>query len=185
MKTIDEHMNSIEVRAAPGKIEPLLFERPNSNIGRSVPRPGAPRAVAGRGRYTDDIALPRMLHAAFFRSPHAHAKILRIDISKAAAQPGVVKVATGADIAKRCKPMVGFLSCFVGMKVTPQHAMAVDRACWQGEPVAIVVAGTRAQAEDAAELIEVEWEELPVVIEKETALGRDVVKASGLYPDVK
>ncbi len=172
MKTIDalHDVKGVEVREAPGKIEPSLFERPNSYIGRSVPRPGAPRAVAGRGKYTDDIALPRMLHAAFFRSPHAHAKILRIDTSKAATQPGVVRIATGADIAKRCKTMFGFLSCFVGMKVTPQHAMAVDRACWHGEPVAIVVAGTRAQAEDAAELIEIEWEALPVVIDKETAL---------------
>ncbi len=149
-------------------IAPLT--RTEGLIGQSVPRSNAPRAVAGRGRYTDDLALPRMLHAAFLRSPHAHARIVKIDTSIASTMPGVVRVATGAELADRCKPMVGLLSCFVGMKAAPQPAMAVDRACWHGEPVAIVVANTRAQAEDAVERIEVEWEPLPVAIDKTTAL---------------
>jgi len=147
-----------------------LLDRPHTVIGQSIPRPNAPRAVAGRGRYTDDIMLPRMLHAAFLRSPHAHARLVRIDTSAAAAMPGVVRVATGADVAKRCKTMLGLLTCFAGMKSAEQHAMVVDRACWQGEPVAIVVAQSRAQAEDAVERIEAEWDPLPVVIDKETAL---------------
>ena len=114
---------------------------------------GARRAVAGRGTYTDDMSLPRMLHAAFFRSPHAHARIARIETSAAERAPGVVKVMTGAEVAKMCTgPWVGTLTCFPGMKSAPQYPMAVDRACWQGEPVIMVIAQTRALAEDAAEL---------------------------------
>ncbi len=147
------------------------FARPNSYVGRTLSRAGAKRAVAGRGRYTDDIALPRMLHAAFLRSPFAHAKILGIRTDQARAQPGVVLVMTGAELATLCTgPWVGTLTCFPGMKSAPQYPMAVDRACWVGEPVAMVIAGTRAEAEDAAEHIAVDWEELPAVTDKTTAL---------------
>jgi carbon-monoxide dehydrogenase large subunit len=147
------------------------FERPNSYVGRTLTRSSAKRAVAGRGTYTDDISLPRMVHAAFVRSPYAHAKIVNIDVSEAAKQPGVVKTMTGAELAKMTTgPWVGILSCFEGMKSAPQYPMAVDRACWQGEPVVMVVANTRAQAEDAAELVLIAWEELPAATEKETAL---------------
>ena len=125
---------------------------PNSYIGRTLSRAGAKRAVAGRGRYTDDFSLPRMLHAAFLRSPFAHAKISRIDTSKPKRQPGVALIMTGAELAKLVTgPWVGTLTCFPGMKSAPQYPMAVDRACWVGEPVAMVVARTRAEAEDAAE----------------------------------
>ena len=147
------------------------FAKPNSYVGRTLSRAGATRAVAGRGRYTDDISLPRMLHAAFVRSPHAHARILGIDTAQAKRQPGVVLVMTGAELAKRCTgPWVGTLTCFPGMKSAPQYPMAVDRACWVGEPVVMVVAQTRAQAEDAAERVAIEWQELPAVIDKKTAL---------------
>jgi aerobic carbon-monoxide dehydrogenase large subunit len=147
------------------------FARPNSYVGRTLSRAGAMRVVAGRGRYTDDIALPRMLHAAFVRSPHAHARILGIDTTRAKQQPGVVLVMTGAELAKRCTgPWVGTLTCFPGMKSAPQYPMAVDRACWVGEPVAIVVAQTRAQAEDAAQHVAIEWQELSGVVEKKIAL---------------
>ena len=153
------------------KAQPNPFDRPNSYVGRTLSRAGAKRAVAGRGRYTDDITSPRMVHAAFVRSPYAHANIIDIDVSKAASQPGVVMTMTGAELAKRCTgPWVGTLSCFEGMKSAPQYPMAVDRACWQGEPVVMVVGHTRAQAEDGAELVTIEWRELPVTIEKETAL---------------
>ena len=75
---------------------------------------------------------------------------------------------TGAELARLCTgPWVGTLSCFAGMKSAPQYPMAVDRACWAGEPIAIVVANTRAQAEDAAELIRVAWQELPAIADKE------------------
>ena len=147
------------------------FAKPSSYVGRTLSRAGAKRAVAGRGRYTDDISLPRMLHAAFLRSPFAHAKILGIRTDQARAQPGVALVMTGAELAELCTgPWVGTLTCFPGMKSAPQYPMAVDRACWVGEPVAMVVARTRAEAEDAAEHIAVDWEELPAVADKTTAL---------------
>ena len=147
------------------------FAKPNSYIGRTLSRAGARRGVAGRGRYTDDITLPRMLHAAFLRSPHAHARLSAIDVVDARRQPGVAMVMTGAELAKLCtSPWVGTLTCFPGMKSAPQYPMAVDRACWVGEPVAIVVARTRAEAEDAAEHIHIEWQELPAVTDKQTAL---------------
>ena len=111
--------------------QPNPFDRPNSYVGRTLSRAGAKRAVAGRGRYTDDITSPRMVHAAFVRSPYAHANIIDIDVSKAVSQPGVVMTMTGAELAKRCTgPWVGILSCFEGMKSAPQYPMAVDRACW-------------------------------------------------------
>jgi carbon-monoxide dehydrogenase large subunit len=148
-----------------------LFDQPNSYVGRTLSRDGAKRAVAGRGRYTDDISLPRILHAAFVRSPFAHARIRSIDLAEAKRQPGVALVMTGTELAKRCTgPWVGTLTCFPGMKSAPQYPMAVDRSCWAGEPVAIVVARTRAEAEDAAETVLVDWEELPAATEKKTAL---------------
>jgi CO/xanthine dehydrogenase Mo-binding subunit len=154
--------------------DPLLrspFTKPNSYVGRTLSRAGATRAVAGRGRYTDDISLPRMLHAAFVRSPHAHARIVRIDTGEAWRQPGVALVMTGAELAKRTTgPWLGTLTCFPGMKSAPQYPMAVDHACWVGEPVVLVVAGTRAEAEDAAERVAIEWEELPAVADKKRAL---------------
>ncbi len=156
---------------ANARLTPL--DRPNSYVGRTLSRVGARRAVAGRGTYTDDMSLPRMLHAAFLRSPHAHARIARIETSAAERAPGVVKVMSGAEVAKMCTgPWVGTLTCFPGMKSAPQYPMAVDRACWQGEPVIMIIAQTRALAEDAAELIEIAWEPLPAVTQKETALDR-------------
>lgn len=147
------------------------YERANSYIGRSLPRARARRAVAGRARYTDDIAPRRALHAAFVRSPHAHARIVSVDAAAARAADGVRLVMTGAELAEMCTgPWVGTLTVFPGMKAAPQLPMAVDRACWHGEPVAMVVADTRALAEDAAELVAVAYERLPVVIDKETAL---------------
>ena len=151
--------------------ELYLLDRPNSYVGRTLSREAAKRAVAGRGRYTDDISPNRTLHATFVRSPYGHAKILSIDVDAAKNHPGVALVMPGAELSEMCTgPWIGTLVCFEGMKSAPQYAMAVDRACWQGEPVVMVVAGSRAVAEDAAELVSVEYEELAVVVDKETAL---------------
>ena len=147
-----------------------IFDRPNSYIGRSVPRPDAARLLKGRGRYVDDLSLPRMVHAAFLRSPHAHARILSVDTAAARAAPGVVAVFTGAEIAAMVTPYVGVLSHLAGLRSAPQHPLAVDVARWQGEPVAMVVAHSRAEAEDAVELIEVDYDPLPAVCDAETAL---------------
>jgi carbon-monoxide dehydrogenase large subunit len=146
------------------------LDRPNSYIGRSVPRPNLARLTQGRGQYVSDMVLPRMGHVAFVRSPYAHARILGIDAVAAKAAPGVIAVVTGPELAEICTPWVGVLTHLKGLKSAPQYPMAIDRACWQGEAVAAVVAQTRAQAEDAAELVAVDYEELPVVTDMETAL---------------
>ncbi|MFP6735778.1 MAG: xanthine dehydrogenase family protein molybdopterin-binding subunit [Rhodospirillales bacterium] len=150
-----------------------IHDRPNSYIGRSVPRPNAKRLLHGRGTFTDDVRLGRMLHAAYLRSPHAHAEILSIDTSAAEAAPGVIAVVTGKDVAEICEPYVGVLTHLQGMRSPPQYPLAMDRARWQGEPVAAVAAATRAQAEDALDLIGVEYSELPAVTDMEAALEPD------------
>ncbi|MHA1571211.1 MAG: xanthine dehydrogenase family protein molybdopterin-binding subunit, partial [Alphaproteobacteria bacterium] len=147
-----------------------VFDRPNSYIGRTVPRPNARRLVAGRGTFVDDIQLPRMLHIAFVRSPYAHAGIGTIDVAEALAVPGVVRIFTGAELAGHCKPWRGVLGHLQGLKSAPQPVIAVDRATWQGEPVAAVVAATRAEAEDGAALVLVDWQELPTVADMQAAL---------------
>jgi CO/xanthine dehydrogenase Mo-binding subunit len=145
------------------------FDRPNSYIGRSVARPNAKRLLAGRGRYITDLVLPRMLYAAFVRSPHAHARILSIDVTRAKALPGVRLVATGSDLSKICKPWIGTLAHFKGMKSPEQWPLALDKAIWAGQALVAVVADTRAQAEDAVEEIAIEFEELAPVIDIDAA----------------
>jgi aerobic carbon-monoxide dehydrogenase large subunit len=145
------------------------LDRPNSYIGRSVSRPNAARLLAGRGRYVTDLTLPRMLHAAFLRSPYAHARIASIDAEAALAMPGVRLVATGADLAKLCSPWTGTLEHFKGMKSAPQLPLPVEEVLWSGQAVVAIVAEARAQAEDAAEAILVEFEELAAVVEIDQA----------------
>jgi aerobic carbon-monoxide dehydrogenase large subunit len=146
------------------------LDRPNSYIGRSVPRPNLARLTQGRGQYVSDVTLPRMAHVAFVRSPYAHARITAIDTAAARKSPGVIAVVTGAELAKVITPWVGVLTHLKGIKSAPQHAIAVDRACWQGEAVCAVVARSRAEAEDACELVEIGYQELPAVTDAETAL---------------
>src|SRR5215210_4329059 len=119
------------------------LDRPNSYIGRSVPRPNLARLTQGRGQYVSDMSLPRMGHVAFVRSPYAHARIRGIDTADARRRPGVIAVVTGSELAQVCTPWVGVLSHLRGLKSAPQHALAIDRACWQGEAVVAVVAKTR------------------------------------------
>ena len=140
-------------------------------IGRSIPRANAKRLLQGRGTYTDDLKFPRLAHVVFFRSPHAHAKIIKLNFDAARKQPGVIAVFDGRAIAEYCTPWVAVLGHLKGIKSAPQHAVAIDRACWQGEAVAAIVAETRVQAEDAAALIEADWEPLPVLVDMEQALA--------------
>jgi len=147
-----------------------VLDRPNSYIGKSNPRAGARQLLEGRGVFVDDLNLPRMLHVVFCRSPYAHAKIVSINTERAASESGVVRVVTGAELVDYCSPWVGVLTHLQGLKSASQHAIAVDRACWQGEAICAVLAETRAQAEDAAALVQIEYEELPVVVDMETAL---------------
>jgi carbon-monoxide dehydrogenase large subunit len=146
------------------------LDRPNSYIGRAVPRPNLARLTQGRAQYVSDVTLPRMAHVAFVRSPYAHARIKAIDGAAAKQAPGVVAVVTGAELANVITPWVGVLTHLKGIKSAPQHAIAVERACWQGEAVCAVVAQSRAEAEDACELVVVDYEELTPVTDAETAL---------------
>ena len=157
------------------------LDRPNSYIGRSVPRPNLARLTQGRGQYVSDVLLPRMAHVAFVRSPHAHARIKRIDTEAARKASGIVAVVTGPELAKVITPWVGVLTHLKGIKSAPQHAIAVERACWQGEAVCAVVAKGRAEAEDACALVEIAYEILPAVTDPETALD---AKTPVIHPEL-
>src|SRR4051794_11240315 len=146
------------------------LDKPNSYIGRTVPRPNLDRLMQGRGLYVSDIELPRMAHVVFLRSPHAHAKITSINASEARRMPGVIAIVTGPELAAVITPWVGVLSHLKGLKSAPQSAVAIDRACWQGEAVAAIVATSRAIAEDAAEHVSVVYQELDAVTDMRTAL---------------
>ena len=157
-----------------------IFDRPNSYIGRAVPRADARPLLEGRGKYIDDLQLPRMLHAAFVRSPHAHARILSVDSAAGKAAPGVIAVYTGADFIGVVEPYVGTLTHLAGLRSPPQMPLAVEVARWQGEPLVMIVAESRAAAEDAAELVMVDLEPLPAACDMETALDPDAVV---IHPD--
>jgi len=149
------------------------FDQPNSYIGRSVTRADASRLVEGDGHYVDDLQLPRMTHAAFVRSPYAHANINRINTEAAAALPGVVAVFTAKDINTQVDAYVGTLTHLQGLRSPPQLPLADQVARWHGEPVAMVVAQTRAIAEDACELIKVDYQSLEAVVSAEKAITED------------
>jgi len=150
-------------------------------IGKSEPRPNARRLLQGRGVYVDDLRFPRLAHVVFFRSPYAHAKITRLDLSQALLQPGVIAVFDGRAVAQYCTPWVGVLGHLKGIKSPPQYAIAIERACSQGEAVAAVVAESRAQAEDALTHIAADWEELPVVTDMRDALKGTYV----IHPELR
>jgi carbon-monoxide dehydrogenase large subunit len=158
-------------KGVPASLNPVTDDQ--RYIGASVPRHRATRLTQGQGVYVDDIELPRMGHVVFWRSPVAHARILGIDVETARRMPGVLLVADGKDLANICKPWVATLGHLAGMKSAPQYPLAMERACWQGEPVVAVVAETRRQAEDALAFVQVDFEELPAVTEIETALDAD------------
>ena len=150
-----------------------VLDRPNSYIGKAVPRPNLERLMQGRGLYVSDIVLPRMAHVVFLRSPYAHARIIAIDADMARRVSGVIAVVTGEQLAAVITPWVGVLSHLKGLKSAPQRAIAIDHVCWQGEAVAAVVATSRAVAEDAAEMMSVEYAELEPVTDMRTALDSE------------
>lgn len=140
-------------------------------IGAEVPRDRAKRLLAGRGRFVDDISLPRMVHMAFLRSPYPHARIRGIDTSAAAEMPGVVRVVTAADLAAVVSTWRPLHNRFPTMAAPEQGVLATDTARFQGEAVSAVLAATRAQAEDACEAIVVDWEALAQVGDVASALA--------------
>ncbi len=139
-------------------------------IGARVSRPNARRHLEGRGTYVDDVVLARMAHVVYLRSPIAHARIGHIEAETARSMPGVIAIIDGKTIAEICSPWVGTLAHLSGMKSAAQYPLALERVCWQGEPVLAIVAESRQQAEDALQMIVVDWQELPVVAHMETAL---------------
>src|SRR5271165_9922 len=141
-------------------------------IGASIKRSEDPRILTGRGRYVDDIKLPRMLHAAFVRSPMAHARLLSVDVSAARELPGVVAVLTGADLEAMTVPGPDpLLAMFTGPGPTPEFSLlATDKVRFVGDPVAVVVAESRYLAEDGCELVETEYDDLPAVVNAAFAL---------------
>jgi len=147
-----------------------------SPIGQSVKRREDARFLTGAGQYTDDVVMHGQTYAAFLRSPHAHARIKSINLDAAKAAPGVIRIFTGQDLADA---KVGGLPCGwlihskdgSPMKEPPHPVLAQGKVRHVGDQVALVVAETLLQAKDAAELIEVDYEELPAVI--------DITKADG------
>ena len=115
---------------------------PAGRIGARVKRGDDPRLLTGRGRYVDDVTLPRMVHAAFVRSLHAHARLVRVDLDRARRAPGVVGLLTGDDTAKLCKPYRGVLLHYKGMKTGAMVPLAVDRVRYVGEPIVAIAAET-------------------------------------------
>ena len=140
--------------------------------GTSVKRSEDPRILTGGGRYTDDIKLPGMLHAAFVRSPLAHGQVLSVDAEAARALPGVVAVYTGADMATMTLPGQDPLFAMMGGGgPAPEYTLlATDKVRFVGDPVAIVVADSRYLAEDGCELVEVDYADLPPVATAAAAL---------------
>jgi carbon-monoxide dehydrogenase large subunit len=140
--------------------------------GASIKRSEDPRILTGAGRYVDDIKLPGMLHAAFVRSPLAHGRVLSVDVSAAQALPGVVAVLTGADLeAITVRAPDPLLALFSTGGPSPEFSLlATDKVRFVGDPVAIVVAQSRSLAEDGCELVEVDYEELPAVVDAAFAL---------------
>src|SRR5207244_8872549 len=145
-------------------------------IGQGIKRFEDARLLRGEGRYLDDVTLPGQAHAVLVRSIHAHARIRSIDTSPARRAPGVLAVLTGADVArdglgtmrmtlKRARPDGS------PMFAPPHRGLTQDRVRYVGDPVALVVAETRAQAEDAAERVVIDYEPLPSVTATAEAIG--------------
>jgi carbon-monoxide dehydrogenase large subunit len=162
-----------------------LSQPPASLIGQPLKRREDARFLTGAGQYTDDVVLPGQSYAAFVRSPYAHARIKSIDTSAARAAPGVLAVFTGADLADA---KVGGLPCGwlihsqdgSPMKEPPHPVLAQGKVRHVGDQLALVVAETLLQAKDAAELVAVDYEELPAVVDLKTAAGA----ASAVHDDV-
>ena len=157
-------------------------------VGQPVTRLEDARLLRGQGHYQDDTNLPAQLHAVFLRSPHAHARIRSIEKSAATAAPGVKAIYTGADYAAdglaMPKAAMPRKKADGSPMFAPQRpALIVDRARYVGDPVAMVIAETLAQAKDAAELVEVDYETLPSVTSTADAARPDAPRVWDENPD--
>ena len=142
-------------------------------IGARVPRRDDERFLRGEGRSVADLRMPFMVEAVVVRSPNAHARIRSIDIAAAAVAEGVVGIVVGADLPEGLPPIPCRIPSHSDMQPFLQWPLARERVRFVGEPVAVVVAATRALAEDAAELIEIDWEPLPPVASVDDAMRAD------------
>jgi aerobic carbon-monoxide dehydrogenase large subunit len=154
---------------------------PDKYVGQRVKRTEDPRLIKGLAHYVDDIGLPGTLHVAFVRSIFAHARITGIDSSAALATPGVVAVYTGADVNDKIGP-VPCAGALPDLKVPDHRVLAKDKVYFMGHPIAAVVATDRYIARDAAELVMVDYDELPVVTDVEEAAKGGTIIHDG-YPD--
>ncbi len=143
-----------------------------TQIGRKLPRREDHRFLTGSGRYIDDIVIPDALHVTFVRSPHAHARIVSIDIAAASAVPGVVTIVTGRDVAQWATTLE-VAPPIEGLRPTKLAPFPVDKVRFQGDLVACIVATDRYVAEDAAELVEVEYDVLGAVADMDAALAEN------------
>ena len=150
-------------------------------VGRALPRAAAQRLAAGRGRYTDDVRIPGMLHAAFLRSPLAHARFTGLDLSAARALPGVIAAFDGHDIGRVCSPWTTTFASLPAHRSAAQPPLALERVFWQGQALAMVVAETRALAEDGVAAIAIDWEELDPVVDAGAALAAG---SPAIHPDL-
>ena len=149
-------------------------------FGSGIRRREDPRLITGSAAYTDDLTLPRMVHAAMLRSPHAHARITSIDTSRASAAPGVVAVYTHADTEGGLQPApCAWLLPDSDLKIADYHCLAKDVVRYVGDIVAVVVAESRYAAEDALELIDVGYEPLPAVTDPEAAAAEGAPQLHG------
>jgi CO/xanthine dehydrogenase Mo-binding subunit len=146
----------------------MVASRNREWVGKSLRRVEDPKFLLGRGRYIDDLVLPRMLHAAVVRSPHAHARILGFEVEAATRMPGVVRILTGPEAAEIADPLPD-LGPHPDRHVW--RCLAADKARYVGEAVAVVVATSRARAEDACAKVVVHYECLPPIVDPEAAIA--------------
>jgi carbon-monoxide dehydrogenase large subunit len=139
-------------------------------LGASIKRREDPRFITGKGNYTDDLKLAGLTHAVFVRSPHANAKIRKIDTARASKAPGVVAIFTGKDMTGVNSLPCGWL--LPELKIPPHMPLASDAVHYVGDPVAIVIAESQSAASDAAEMVAVDWEVLPSVTSTEKAAAK-------------
>lgn len=139
-------------------------------VGQTIRSKEGPRHATGRGHFTDDITFPGMLHAAIVRSPHAHARILKVDALAALRLPGVFAAIGPEDFKAKTKPFRPGRYAAGLRRPVPEYASAIEKVRYVGEPVAAVAARDRATAEDALELVSVEYDPLPPVVDPREAM---------------
>jgi len=148
-------------------------EAPAKEVGKARRRKEDARLITGRTQWTDNLVLPGMLHLAIVRSPVAHAKIGNVDLEAARSAPGVIAVFSGRDFAEE----QGSIPCawpVTPEMVNPGHpSLAVEEVNHVGEAVAVIVARSKAAAQDAVELVDVDYDQLPVVLDMESAVGQE------------